>query len=385
EVRLTSDVTERTTLEVWAPRGIDTLVWNGRRLSTRTTRSGSLMTTDMVPDVPEVRLPELGGWRMRTENPEAGPGFDDSSWKKADRTSSSSTTAVPAGRPVLFADDYGFHYGDVWYRGAVDGTSDVEEVSLAYSTGTQGLLMAWLDGEPLGTHRMPVPDKGTTVRQGSWTATAVFPVGERLRSPGRHVLSVLVRRMQHDQDGKALDTHKAARGLTAVGFTGADPEVSWRIQGEGPADPVRGPLNNGGLYGEREGWHLPGFEDRDWERVDFPRAARYQGVTWYRTTFRLSVPADVDASVGLTLDDDPYRAYRAQIFLNGWNLGQYINDVGPQHTFVLPNGILRTRGANTLALAVLSEFTTLSGPGSARLTLLGRASGGVPVAPVVSP
>lgn len=57
------------------------------------------------------------------------------------------------------------------------------------------------------------------------------------------------------------------------------------------------------------------------------------------------------------------RAYRVQIFLNGWNMGQYVNDVGPQHTFVLPNGILRTRGANTLALAVLSDGTTESGPG----------------------
>jgi beta-galactosidase GanA len=188
--------------------------------------------------------------------------------------------------------------------------------------------------------------------------------------------------MQHDEDGKALDTHKAARGLTAASFKGGSPKVSWRIQGAAAPDPVRGPMNNGGLYGEREGWHLPGFADHDWEQASFPRAARYQGVTWYRTTFRLSVPADIDASIGLTLQDDPYRAYRAQIFLNGWNLGQYINEVGPQHTFVLPNGILRTRGANTLALAVLSEFTTLSGPGSVRLTLLGRATGGLPVTPV---
>ncbi|GGW38791.1 beta-galactosidase [Streptomyces lucensis JCM 4490] len=382
EIHLTGDVTDATSLEVWAPRGLDTLVWNGRALHTRVTLSGSLMTTDLLPEVPEVVLPELSGWRTRTENPEAGPNFDDSSWQVAGRTSSFSTTPVPDGQPVLFADDYGFHYGDVWYRGAFTDSRGLEEISLAYSTGTQGMLMAWLDGEPLGTHRMPVPDKTTTVRKGTWTDTAVLPVRERLRSPGRHVLSVLVRRMQHDQDGKALDTHKAARGLTAAAFRGAAPKVTWRIQGEGAPDPVRGPMNNGGLYGERQGWHLPGFRDHDWEEASFPRADRRQGVTWYRTAFRLSVPADVDASVGLTLEDDPYRAYRAQIFLNGWNLGQYINNVGPQHTFVLPNGILRTRGANTLALAVLSEFTTLSGPGAVRLTLLGRASGGVPVTPV---
>ncbi|WBO66528.1 glycoside hydrolase family 35 protein [Streptomyces camelliae] len=382
-VHLTGDVIDTTAIEVWGPRGTDTLVWNGRTLPTRVTLSGSLMTTGLQPAVPEVRLPALGGWRMRRENPEVGPSFDDSRWQIADRRTSSSTTPVPTGGPVLFADDYGFHYGDVWYRGTFSDSTGLEEISLAYSSGTQGLLMAWLDGEPLGTHRMPVPDKNSTARRGSWSATAAFPVREALRSPGRHVLSVLVRRMQHDEDGGARDTHKAARGLMSASFKGTSPKVSWRIQGEGPVDPVRGAMNNGGLFGEREGWHLPGHRtDHDWEPVSFPRAARYQGVTWYRTSFRLSVPADVDASIGLTLEDDQYRAYRAQIFLNGWNMGQYINNVGPQHTFVLPNGVLRTRGTNTLALAVLSEFTTLSGPGDVRLTLLGRASGGLPVTSV---
>jgi hypothetical protein len=60
-------------------------------------------------------------------------------------------------------------------------------------------------------------------------------------------------------------------------------------------------------------------------------------------------------------------------------MGQYINDVGPQHTFALPNGVLRTRGSNTLALAVLSDGTTEAGPKDVRLTLLGATAGGVPV------
>jgi beta-galactosidase GanA len=225
---------------------------------------------------------------------------------------------------------------------------------------------------------MPVPDN-KSVRQGSWAATASFDVPEKLRKAGPHVLSVLVRRMQHDQDGKAQDTHKVARGLTAVTFNRASPKVSWRLQGESAPDPVRGPQNNGGLYGERHGWHLPSYADGGWEPAKLPRAERRQGVTWYRTAFRLAVDPGTDASIGLVLDDDPARAYRVQIFLNGWNMGQYINDVGPQHTFVLPNGILRTRGSNTLALAVLSDGTTPSGPSDVRLTLLGAAAGGVPV------
>ncbi|MFD7706616.1 beta-galactosidase [Streptomyces sp. NPDC059786] len=379
---LTGDTVEDADLEVWAPRGVDEVTWNGSAVRTRATRSGSLRAERQLPGVPRVTLPPLTGWRRRWENPESAPGFDDSAWRTADRTVSFSTTPVPGGRPVLFRDDYGFHYGDVWYRGRFTGAAGAGSVSLSYTAGTQGLLMAWLDGRPLGTHRMPVPDR-KTVRQGTWSAIATFPV--EVSGTGPHVLSVLVRPMQHDMDGEADDAHKVARGLTEVSFAGAAPEVSWRIQGMTAPDPVRGPLNHGGLYGERKGWHLPGFQDTGWEAAALPRGDRGQGVCWYRTEFRLAVDPAVDASVGLTFTDDPARAYRVQIFLNGWNMGQYINDVGPQRTFVLPNGILRTRGTNTLALAVLADGTTPSGPGEVELTLLGSAAGGVPVDTVDSP
>ncbi|MGI5454515.1 glycoside hydrolase family 35 protein [Streptomyces sp. CA-249302] len=381
-VKLTGDTVRAAELEVWGPRGLREVSWNGRELKVRTSASGSLRAAQSLPGVGAVTLPALrAGWRRKTENPEAALGYDDSTWKAADRTTTYSTTPVPDGQPVLFADDYGFHYGDVWYRGHLTEALGAESVSLAYSTGTQGLLMAWLDGRALGTHRMPVPDN-SSVRQGSWAATAAFDVPQGLRADGPRVLSVLVRRMQHDQDGKAQDTHKVARGLTAVTFAGATPKVTWRIQGEAAPDPVRGPQNNGGLYGERHGWHLPDHADGGWQTAELPRADRRQGVTWYRTSFKLAVDAGIDASIGLVLDDDPARAYRVQIFLNGWNMGQYINDVGPQHTFALPNGILRTRGTNTLALAVLSDGTTPAGPSDVRLTLLGAAAGGVPVTAV---
>ncbi|MEU8586855.1 beta-galactosidase [Streptomyces sp. NPDC048664] len=372
-VRLTGDTVEAADLEVWGPRGVTEVSWNGRAVPARPTPSGGLRASSPLPGVGRVTLPALTSWRRRAENPESAPGFDDSAWTPADRTSTYSTTKVPHGAPVLLADDYGFHYGDVWYRGRFAGTP--RSVSLSYATGTQGLLMPWLDGRPLGTHRMPVPDRGT-VRKGTWTATATFAVPKGTGG-GPHVLSVLVRRMQHDMDGKANDAHKAGRGLVSVSFDGAAPEVRWRIQGAGAPDPVRGPLNNGGLYGERHGWHLPGFGDGEWAPVALPRTDRGQGVVWYRTRFRLGIDAGTDASLGLTLADDPARAYRVQIFVNGWNMGQYVNDVGPQHTFVLPNGVLAPRGENVLALAVLADGTTPAGPGEVSLTVLGRAAGGV--------
>jgi beta-galactosidase GanA len=378
-VQLTGDTTAAADLEVWAPLGVTSVTWNGAPVTTAATSSGSLLAAKQLPGPAAVSLPALTGWRFAAENPESAPGLDDSAWRAANKTSSASTTPVPSGQPVLFADDYGFHYGDVWYRGRYSGTSGATSVSLSYSSGTQGVLMAWLDGTPLGAHRQPVPT-ASQATQSTWTATAAFSIPSNLRGSGAHVLSVLVRPMAHSEDGGANDAHKAARGLTAVIFGGATPSLSWRIQGgSSTADALRGPLNTGGLYGERNGWHLPTFSDNAWQPVSLPRADIFQGVRWYRTSFTFAPPQGVDASVGLTLTDSTTHAYRVQIFLNGWNLGQYINDVGPQRTFVLPNGILRANASNVLALAVLADGSTPAGPGTVALTLLGSAAGGVPI------
>ncbi|MEU3558045.1 glycoside hydrolase family 35 protein [Streptomyces fragilis] len=434
-VDLTGDVRTTTGLEVWAPGGIGSLTWNGERVRTTVSRANALVATRHLKPPPAVALPALTGWWRREENPEADPRFDDGRWRVADRTESSGATPVPEGQPVLFADDYGFHYGDLWYRGRVADARGVASVRLSYRAGPQGLVMAWLDGEPLGTHRRPADAGGQDAGAGGTDAgaadggaaasgeaasgeagtapaggevTAEFAVPEELRTPGAHVLSVLVRPMAREEGSGSAGAHKAARGLTSVTFEGARPEVEWRLQGAAGADPVRGPLNNGGLYGEREGWHLPGPVDgKGWSAVELPakeepekqgqkreqeqeaeqerQEERRQGVVWYRTAFTLDLPESVDASVGLALEDDPGRAYRVQIFLNGWNLGLYVNDVGPQQVFVLPNGVLRTRGENTLALAVLSDGTTPSGPGKVGLRLLGAAAGGTPVTDVDSP
>ncbi|MBY8881987.1 beta-galactosidase [Actinacidiphila acidipaludis] len=384
-LRLTGDTTQDCPLEVWAEPAVREVFWNARRVAVTPTASGSLLARDPLTGPPSVTLPDLTGWRQAPENPESDPAYDDSAWRACDLTTSGGTTPVPAGSPVLFADDYGFHYGDVWYRARVDSPGDAGTLSLSYSSGTQGLLMAWWDGRPLGTHRQPVPAKSQDT-QGTWTATVDLPVPGDLAGPGRHTVAVLVRRMAHEEDGGANDAFKSARGLTSARLDGATSALTWRVQGGSTTgDPARGPLNTGGLHGERAGWHLPGFPDRDWAPAATLQTGPRQGVSWYRTDFRLAIDRAVDGSVGLTLDDDPAHAYRVQIFLNGWNMGQYINDAGPQHTFVLPNGILRPRGTNTLALAVLADGTTPAGPAGVSLTLMGIAAGGVPLTLVDAP
>lgn len=372
-VWLTGDTSAAADVNVWAS-GAKEVLWNGFPVRTKPGLAGSLAGSLAGP--PSIKLPDLTGWRYATENPESSPSFDDSAWTVADNTTSNSITPVPSGQPVLFADDYGFHYGDVWYRGSWDGETGAS-VSLDYQGGTVGSLQAWLDGTYLGFSQLPTPTAAED-NDGLWSATAAFGVPANLQVSGDHLLAVLVRPMSHQEDGGANDAFKAAQGLMAVTFSGADvsPAVMWKILGGNPeADRERGPLNNGGLYGERAGWYLPEFNDGRWERVTLPYTSSYAGIAWYRTQFRLDIPGNVDASIALTITDDATKQYRALIFLNGWNVGQYVNDVGPQTTFVLPDGILSTKGENVLALAVTgADACDL---GALTLTTLGTVAGGV--------
>jgi beta-galactosidase len=241
----------------------------------------------------------------------------------------------------------------------------------------------WVNGTHLGTVRT-----GTASGNQNSSATLALPAG--LLSAGEdNVISVLVRNMGHNEDGGKNDAQKAPRGLLSASVVGSDVPVTWRIQGvrggEALVDRVRGPQNNGGLYGERSGWSLPGFDDSGWESVALPHRESVPGVSWYRTRVRLDLPRDQDVPVGLRFTDDPARHYRVLIFVNGWNVGQYINDVGPQHVFVLPQGILRHQGTNTIALAVWSDDVDSAGLGAVDLVALGNAATSLRVHDVYSP
>jgi hypothetical protein len=209
-----------------------------------------------------------------------------------------------------------------------------------------------------------------------------------MQTAGPHKLAVMVSLMGHEEDGGANDAFKNARGLTAATLVGSTAPITWKIQGnqggEDITDTVRGFVNESGLYGERAGWHLAGFPDARWAPASLPATGQAPGTSWYRTTFDLDVPAGTDASLGLNISDDPSKAYRALIFVNGWNMGQYINDVGPQHTFVVPNGILRQHGHNTLAIAVTSNAPG-GGLGNVKLVNLGTAASSLQVHDVDSP
>ena len=196
--------------------------------------------------------------------------------------------------------------------------------------------------------------------------------------------------MGHEEDYNSTNGNKAARGLTSASLTGAPlTSVTWRVQGvrggEDLQDTVRGPLSTGGLYGERAGWSLPGYPDGKWARVSLPTTDTRPGVSWYRTDVALDLPRGQDTSLGLTFTDDPARNYRATIFVNGWQVGNYVNYLGPQHTFPVPNGILDPNGHNSIAIAVWNLDGTTGGLGKVALTDYGGYAWSLRVAQNDSP
>ena len=374
-IALTGDTVAASTLELFtkASSSATRVTWNGSEVSVSHTSYGSLLGSLAGPEA--FTPPAITGWRMIADVPEAAIGFDDASWVVAANTTTNNPMPQPAGQVVLYADDYGYHHGDTWYRARFDAAGSETGITLTGYTGRPGSFFVWLNGVFLGQTEVGLINPYATT-------TFSFPAGVIVAGT-ENVLSVLIENLGHIED------NKQPRGLTAYQLVGSNAAISWRIQGvlggEHPVDAVRGPYNNGGLHGERAGYYLPGYPDESWVKVTLPTSQPVPGVTWYRTKVRLSVPSGQDVSLALQITDTNTRDYRARIFVNGWHMGIYINKVGPQTQFVVPNGILNVSGMNTLAIAVLDGGDETGGLGAVSFVVLGNTLGGVEVPLVDSP
>ncbi|MDO6412868.1 beta-galactosidase [Sphingomonas sp. BIUV-7] len=389
---LTGDTKDATPLELWAPAALKSVRWNGAAVAMKTSPIGSRVATTPLAGPAPVALPTLTNWRMAAGSPEADPAFDDRKWQAIDKRGSATITAKPDGQPTLVMDPYGFHDGDVWYRGHFQGGADAKQLALFYGGGGAGLVQVWLDGKFVGQNEI-----ASGLPRPITTALAKFDVSAA-QAPGDHVLSVMVRNDGHNWDLDADDFHKEARGLISAsldrpgGRSFAIP-IAWKIQGkkggEDLPDPARGPANSGGQYGERIGWHLPGFDDARWQSATVPAATAQAGTTWYRTNVTLSVPKSQDATIALAFGDTTtprsIAQYRALIFVNGWNMGQFIAHIGPQRVFPIPEGILNHHGPNSIALAVTSDGAPGDALEQVRLVTMRNVKGGIPVRMVAAP
>ena len=344
--------------------------------TSRPVHDGVVEWTLPAPAAPAV--PELA-FRLAEEAPEAAADFDDSRWKVADSVEGSTRFQGPGrGGVVLDANHYGFHEGGIWYRAAFTATGE-RELTLRGNGGTgqppQGrapaFLQVWADGTYVGA----APADGTD-------RTLILPAGTAV--PGSAaVLSVLVHTLGQNLDWSDDGLSKQNRGLFDAVLP-ADGAVVWRIQGAEGEDPLRSLYNVGGLHGERHGWHLPEHDDSAWEAAGSLTAER-PGIRWYRCSFTLDTAAGVDAAWRLAVrsprfEDGRTDACQMVLYVNGWNIGIYIGDIGPQSEFTIPSGLLDHQGTNTLALWVAAKEAG-AGPEAIELVPVFARSGSIGTAP----
>lgn len=350
---LTGDLNGTTSIEVIAPPNISQLLWNSTPVPVSRTKRGSLVG-NLASSNFEVTLPELSNWKVASSLPEIDPSFDDSSFVIANQTTTNYTNLPPlAGDRVLYSQQYGFYGGNLIFRGHFTNASGKEtSITLTVQYGFAGAYSAWLNGVFLGSGL-----EGNSTVSLSTNVWTIPPNVLKLGSED-NVLVVVQDHMGISET--STNGGKEPRGIRGYSITGGTATfTSWKLQGNygGAAnapDTFRGYLNEGGLYAERIGAHLPDFPDQSWQNTTSLSVSK-AGINFFRTSFDLKIPPGVDLPVRLVFTpSDISSHYRVQIYLNGWQVGKYVNDIGPQTVFVFPAGILRRTSSNTLALSLWS-------------------------------
>lgn len=318
--------------------------WNGKAISTKKTKYGSLIGSAPGAENAKISLPTLKSWKAQDTLPEIKADYDDSRWTVCNKTSSVNSVA-PLTLPVLYSGDYGYHTGTKIYRGRFDGTT-ATGANITVQNGVAAGWAAWLNGAYVGG---AVGDPALAA-----TSDELDFSKSTLRETD-NVLTVVTDYTGHDQANVKPNGAQNPRGILGATLTGSN-FTSWRIQGnaggEANIDPVRGPMNEGGLYGERMGWHLPGYKASKAATSSSP----LDGVSgaegqFYTTTFKLNLDSDLDVPIGLQLGASDTPAV-VQIFMNGYQFGHYMPHIGPQTRFPFPPGVINNRGENTLAISL---------------------------------
>ncbi|KAJ7212285.1 glycoside hydrolase family 35 protein [Mycena pura] len=318
---LTGDLNGTTSVEIIAPSSVSKLLWNNVAVPIRKTTRGSF--TAQLQGAATIALPTLdsSNWKVSGSLPEIDPDFDDSNFTVADLTMTNVRCFFPHAS---------FYGGHLVFRGRFNASGKETAVNLTVQYGFAGGYSTWLNGVFLGS------SQGSTTVSSSTDSWAI-PNGA-LRVNQTNVLVVF-----------QANAGKEPRGIRGYALVGGNTQFdSWKLQGNlgGAAnapDTFRGYINEGGLWAERVGAHLPGFPDASWASGSPLAGVSKAGINFYRTTFNLPVPADVDAPFRLSVTRSTAGSnFRLQIYLNGWQIGKYVNSIG----------ILRRRSTNTLAVMV---------------------------------
>lgn len=332
------------------------------------------ITLNVPHQTPKFDLPDIRrlNWTGLDSLPEIGQSYDDSGWTRADHTTSNNSFQSQQTPTSLFASDYGYHAGVLLFRGHFTAKGTEKSLSIKTQGGTAYGHSIWLNGTFLGSWT------GST---GSSSTTASYDV-TGLVEGGSYVFTVVIDHMGLDESFfVGIDYGKAPRGIIQYSLnspwfrtTPIDWKLTGNFGGEQYMDKARGPLNEGGLYAERRGYHLPKPPADQLENQSPFNATTKPGVWFFTAPMTLDLPSDnYDIPVSFVFGGVTGGAARIQLYVNGWQFGKYVSNIGPQISFPVPEGILNYRGENWVALMIwtLEDQAT-------QLTEL-RLEAGVPV------
>ena len=327
--------------------------------------------TGKVPGPAAVASQQLS-FVKSTDYAEAKATYDDSKWKVAADTQAANPRFQGPGEyshTVLDSNHYGFYEGSVWYRGTFTATKADPYLYLQGNGGSgvpsQGknpaFMQVWVNGVYAGAYDAA----------GNWAKVNV-PAGT-VKSGDKVTVAVLVNNLGQNLDWSDDGLSKQNRGLFDVAIEGS--AATWKIHGadadfaaKATTNPSGTLYNNGGLGGEKAGFHMPGFDDSKWAKADNLHSPA--GVTWYRARVKLNLPANQDTAFRLDINSSRFSSLgdraQATLFVNGWNTGVYIGDRGPQTSFTIPAGFLNPNGENVISIVVAAKEDGM-GPDSVTL------------------
>lgn len=371
-LKLDGDYSDTSSLEIYAPSSIHKVVFNNAEIRVHRTLQGSLVgdlktpshTTTSIKSI----LPALDIWKSADNLPERQAGYDDSKWTSANHNKSVNPTP-PATYPVLYADEYGYHTGNILWRGYFSSSNTTATgVFLSVIGGTASGWSAYLNGAFIGSW---LGDTKTTKGELTLSFKNVT-----LKSDS-NVLFVIQDHMGHDQTSGATNPRGIFNATLLGGGTFTEWKVAGNAGGEANLDKVRGTYNEGGLHGERLGWHLPGFDDSVWEDEGPETGLREAGARFYITVVPLDISRGYDVSLGFVIGSPQGSEVRVQLYVNGYMFGKYVEHIGNQvvfpgeflaifrlfFSFILMISLLRTvypgildyHGDNTIGLSVWAQ------------------------------
>ncbi|KAH7010369.1 glycoside hydrolase superfamily [Ilyonectria destructans] len=352
-LHITGDLNTTSELEIIAGVSPETsIAFNGRAVEHLRHDYGRLRAS-LGFSAPDFKLPELSelGWRYLDSLPELSPSYDDIAWTSASLSESNNPRNLTT--PVsLYASDYGYHSGSIIYRGHFNASGDESTFNVTLQGGLAFGYSAWLDDAFLGSFAGD-PHAQNNTRQFE------LPM---LQPNTPHVFTIVM-----DHMGLTMnffirsETMKQPRGVLDYSLdTREKSAISWKLTGnfagEDYVDKVRGPLNEGSMFAERQGFHLPGAPTTQWKAASPYDGIPTAGIGMYVTTFDLDMPYGYDIPLSFAfapaVEKNETAAFRCQLFINGYQFGEYINNLGPQTNFTVPEGVLNYNGQNTVALTL---------------------------------